>query len=89
MTYRTDSGFGAATSSVFNPYGGKEPVSFDFNVASVFSKPHFRDLPRISPINPPIQLPFDGASLNGLVFGAGVVGLAVLLYVVGKRFKKW
>jgi len=89
LSLRNDGGFAAATSSIFNPYGGREPISFDFNVASVFSKPHFRDSPRISPINPPIQLPFDVSSTNGLIVGAGLVGAAVLVYMLGKRQKWW
>jgi hypothetical protein len=89
LTYRTDSGFGNATASVFNPFGGIEAISYDFNVGSVYAQPHFRSKPRISYIRPPADMPFDGTSFNGLAIGVGIVGLAALVYFLGKNKKWW
>jgi hypothetical protein len=81
MSLRQDGSFAVATSS-FNPFGEQSQVSYDFNLASQFSQPSFRSKPKISFIRPPADLPFDGTSMNGLLFGALVTG-ALLLVVLG------
>lgn len=88
MSLRQDGSFAVATSS-FNPFGEQSRVSYDFNLASQYSQPSFRSKPRISFIRPPADLPFDGTSFNGLLVGLGLVGAAVVIYMLGKNQKWW
>ena len=88
MSFRPTSKFGAATAS-FDPFGVPEPISFDFGANSIYEKPSFRSSPRISTIRPPISLPFDGTSLNGVIIGAALVAIIVGGYLLGKKQKWW
>lgn len=85
---RKDGSFGAATSN-FNPYGENQAISFDLNIASQFDKPHFRSRPKVGFIRPPADLPFDGTSFNGVLVGVGLVGVAIIVYLLGKKQKWW
>jgi len=86
---RRDESFGYMTADAFNPFGPKDPISFDFSIGSQFAQPSIRSRPRISTIRPPISLPFDGTSFNGVLAGVGIVAAAVLVYLLGKKQKWW